>query len=641
MLCSSFSKDCESVFVDILTFADLETLRQRKLGINGSNNLNSSSSSTGNNNVTVNTSLTSTSNMKRYVILTYSAEFDRVHYPLPLSFETIPNVDSLRRTIIRLRNQVSALTLSPSNSAGMSDDDKSIRIMLSQLRQENTELRHRLRQLESRSSKTANAPSTSTLSSPSLSSASPTHSSSVVESKLRLQIDYLKKQLSDASISFNSMKSESAKEVNKLKTKLYNFSKSDSLDFYTNTSATDGLVSLKKRIFELERENSTLRRSKLSNVSTGVRSYSSQPRSYSSSNLDRNFVHSNNGHFSSYKSTSGIVPNRQRSSTPPIQAQNRSKHTSKPSSSSSTLSASDASKRLNQQRQRQVPSSSVRSRSTSPTISSTNRIELTEYAKQKAERLPRKSSQQVWGSNTRSTSNTRYSKSRESGYSSAASQSSRESSRQTSRGTSSRTRSKRISGSKMASNINDTNSKSSISRKFHDDNYHNSDDDASKSNSHRISKASRSSSTTYTKNKSPSDNTTATKSDKINHNNVSTLVLEPNQSKAEPYSAATFSMKSNGLRDGILRTSNSSISSVGSSKNITPRSSLRFSRESLSGDKNDQQNMSVLSDQNSNGVSITNTTASDQNMTDIDKRIKALQNYLDTARSSVLSDDAK
>lgn len=39
----------------------------------------------------------------RYLILTYSAEFDRVHYPLPLMFDDSPNSDAMKQTIRRLR----------------------------------------------------------------------------------------------------------------------------------------------------------------------------------------------------------------------------------------------------------------------------------------------------------------------------------------------------------------------------------------------------------------------------------------------------------------------------------------------------------------------------------------------------------
>jgi hypothetical protein len=93
MLSSSFSKDNESVFVDILTFTDLELLKARKTGAKPSSSTAPSASN-------------GRQYQKRYVILTYSAEFDRVHYPLPLAFEETPNVPALRRNIARLRRQL-------------------------------------------------------------------------------------------------------------------------------------------------------------------------------------------------------------------------------------------------------------------------------------------------------------------------------------------------------------------------------------------------------------------------------------------------------------------------------------------------------------------------------------------------------
>jgi coiled-coil domain-containing protein 61 len=38
------------------------------------------------------------------MILTYMGEFERVHYPLPLSFLDEPDADALRRTIERMKN---------------------------------------------------------------------------------------------------------------------------------------------------------------------------------------------------------------------------------------------------------------------------------------------------------------------------------------------------------------------------------------------------------------------------------------------------------------------------------------------------------------------------------------------------------
>lgn len=55
---------------------------------------------------------------KRYLILTYTVEFDRVHYPLPLAFEDEPSAESMQRTIRRLRRD---LAEQRSAAAGASD----------------------------------------------------------------------------------------------------------------------------------------------------------------------------------------------------------------------------------------------------------------------------------------------------------------------------------------------------------------------------------------------------------------------------------------------------------------------------------------------------------------------------------------
>jgi coiled-coil domain-containing protein 61 len=106
MLASAFSKDNPSVFIDLLTYSDLEVLKARKIG--GHELSMSSTSIIGSNNVSNNNKLQQQQQqqLKRYAILTYSSEFDRVHYPLPLAFESTPNVKSMKKTIARLRNEL-------------------------------------------------------------------------------------------------------------------------------------------------------------------------------------------------------------------------------------------------------------------------------------------------------------------------------------------------------------------------------------------------------------------------------------------------------------------------------------------------------------------------------------------------------
>ncbi|KAK1946829.1 Coiled-coil domain-containing protein 61 [Phytophthora citrophthora] len=93
MLLTALQRRSDAVFVDLLTAADLDLYRQRKLqpGV-VSEGLTSTA--------------TATNNAKRYLILTYAVEFDRVHYPLPLTQETTPSPEVLQRTIRRLRLQL-------------------------------------------------------------------------------------------------------------------------------------------------------------------------------------------------------------------------------------------------------------------------------------------------------------------------------------------------------------------------------------------------------------------------------------------------------------------------------------------------------------------------------------------------------
>lgn len=68
MLRSALEEGGSSVSLDILTYADLQALKRRKAG-----QTESGAASAG------------SVNNKRYIIVTYESQFDRVHYPLPLA----------------------------------------------------------------------------------------------------------------------------------------------------------------------------------------------------------------------------------------------------------------------------------------------------------------------------------------------------------------------------------------------------------------------------------------------------------------------------------------------------------------------------------------------------------------------------
>ncbi len=99
MLRSALRGDSQgSVFVDLLTTGDLAELnsrRSRSGGGGGNTSLSSSASG-------------AAGSRKRYLILTYTAAFDKVHYPLPLAYDAEPSTLSLQRTIRRLRRELAA-----------------------------------------------------------------------------------------------------------------------------------------------------------------------------------------------------------------------------------------------------------------------------------------------------------------------------------------------------------------------------------------------------------------------------------------------------------------------------------------------------------------------------------------------------
>ncbi|PNH10242.1 Coiled-coil domain-containing protein 61 [Tetrabaena socialis] len=80
-------------------------------------------------------------NNKRYLILTYAAEFDRVHYPLPLLYEDNPDPQHLKRIISQLRVEVEALQAEAGSRRGGSEASAELR----RLREENSALKHQIR----------------------------------------------------------------------------------------------------------------------------------------------------------------------------------------------------------------------------------------------------------------------------------------------------------------------------------------------------------------------------------------------------------------------------------------------------------------------------------------------------------------
>ncbi|XP_074713466.1 centrosomal protein CCDC61 [Strix uralensis] len=83
MLESALRRSSASVSLDLLTYADLQTLRTRKTGASARPP----------------PSTPSPLGAKRYLLLVYSVEFDRIHYPLPLPYAGGPDPAALLREL--------------------------------------------------------------------------------------------------------------------------------------------------------------------------------------------------------------------------------------------------------------------------------------------------------------------------------------------------------------------------------------------------------------------------------------------------------------------------------------------------------------------------------------------------------------
>ncbi|XP_029703912.1 centrosomal protein CCDC61 isoform X2 [Takifugu rubripes] len=94
MLESAVRKTSDSVTLDLLTYADLELLRNRKAGVvSRPRGLHQASALTA----------------KRYLILIYTVEFDRIHYPLPLPYLGKPDPAVLQKEVRALKAELNAV----------------------------------------------------------------------------------------------------------------------------------------------------------------------------------------------------------------------------------------------------------------------------------------------------------------------------------------------------------------------------------------------------------------------------------------------------------------------------------------------------------------------------------------------------
>jgi coiled-coil domain-containing protein 61 len=104
MLISAFDSDSGAVSLDLLTGEDLDALRQA----------NGLGAKAGPNQASV-----PLAKSKRYLILTYQGEFDKVHYPMALSYCDQEDTNELKRTIVRLRDELDSVRKSQVDSKSL------------------------------------------------------------------------------------------------------------------------------------------------------------------------------------------------------------------------------------------------------------------------------------------------------------------------------------------------------------------------------------------------------------------------------------------------------------------------------------------------------------------------------------------
>lgn len=85
---------------------------------------------------------------KRYLILTLSGEFEKVHYPLPLAFLENPDIATLRRTFMRMQSEVSLLQNSRAFSEMLPIAGQHSMSEFTLIEDENTTMRHEINEME-------------------------------------------------------------------------------------------------------------------------------------------------------------------------------------------------------------------------------------------------------------------------------------------------------------------------------------------------------------------------------------------------------------------------------------------------------------------------------------------------------------
>jgi len=151
MMCTALKQENESVYIDILTPQDLENLKTKKAAGNTSTLSIGSQSS-----LTPSSQPKPKPGGKRYLILTFASEFERVHYPLPLSYDENPEPELLKSTLSRLARELDSLKTRTVVSESGQGTPRSVKSMKSafgapvELVEENEILKRRLALLETK-----------------------------------------------------------------------------------------------------------------------------------------------------------------------------------------------------------------------------------------------------------------------------------------------------------------------------------------------------------------------------------------------------------------------------------------------------------------------------------------------------------
>jgi len=116
MLESGLKKTSESIMLELMAYSDLESLRNVKSGVKQKKASNTKFCN------------------RRYLIMTYTVEFDRIHYPLSLNYVGKVNVSSLKKLIKKQRDEITELKLklqsALSSSQRQDQQDSSIEKLL-------------------------------------------------------------------------------------------------------------------------------------------------------------------------------------------------------------------------------------------------------------------------------------------------------------------------------------------------------------------------------------------------------------------------------------------------------------------------------------------------------------------------------